>query len=196
MHIREAPLAGVLIVEPQVFRDERGFFVETYRADRYHAAAMPDRFVQDNHSRSVRGTLRGLHWQWRRPQGKLVRVVEGAIFDVAVDLRPESPTFGRWWGTELTAESFRQLYVPPRFAHGFCVVSDVAQVEYKCTELYDGADQGGLIWNDPDLAIEWPIASPILSPRDRAHPGFIEQFGPAAASRPVGISTRTSLRDS
>jgi dTDP-4-dehydrorhamnose 3,5-epimerase len=183
MRFLETPLAGVLLVEPQVFHDERGFFVETYRADRYREAAIPDRFVQDNHSRSVHGTLRGLHWQCRRPQGKLVRVVEGAIFDVAVDLRPESATFGHWWGAELTAQSFRQIYVPPRFAHGFCVTSEVAQVEYKCTELYDSADQGGLIWNDPDLAIDWPIKSPVLSARDRTHPRFAQLFGRAMAAR-------------
>ena len=126
--------------------------------------------MQDNHSRSRRNTLRGLHFQQARPQGKLVRVIEGAIWDVAVDIRPESPTFGRYVGAELSAENFRQIYVPPGFAHGFCVTSDVAQVEYKCTEYYDPADERGIAWNDPTLAIPWPVTSPVLSERDTHNP--------------------------
>jgi dTDP-4-dehydrorhamnose 3,5-epimerase len=177
MRVREAPLSGVLIVEPRVHADHRGFFLETYRADHYAEAGLPAVFVQDNQSRSARGTLRGLHWQWRRPQGKLVRVTEGAIFDVAVDLRPESPTFGRWYGVELSAESFLQMYVPPGMAHGFCVTSEVAQVEYKCTDYYDASAESGLIWNDPTIGIVWPTNEPLLSERDRHHPTFLEVFG-------------------
>jgi dTDP-4-dehydrorhamnose 3,5-epimerase len=167
----------VLLIDPDVHQDARGFFVETYRADHYTAAGIADPFVQDNHSRSVRGTLRGLHWQWRRPQGKLVRVIEGAIFDVAVDLRQDSPTFGHWFGTALTAESFRQMYVPPHFAHGFCVITDAAQVEYKCTAFYDPEGEAGLLWNDPDVGVAWPVESPVLSARDERHPTFLEIFG-------------------
>jgi dTDP-4-dehydrorhamnose 3,5-epimerase len=185
VRILETPLAGVVVIEPRVHGDARGFFFESYRADRYAAAGLPQTFVQDNHSLSVRNTLRGLHWQWRRPQGKLVRVVQGAIFDVAVDLRLESPTFGHWYGVDLSADNFRQIYVPPHFAHGFCVTSDVAQVEYKCTEFYDPDGEAGVMWNDPDLGIAWPVASPIVSPRDASHPGFLDLFG-RAPSRATG----------
>jgi dTDP-4-dehydrorhamnose 3,5-epimerase len=177
MQVRETAIPGVLIVEPRVLRDARGFFVETYHADRYAAAGIADAFVQDNHSRSQRGTLRGLHWQWRRPQGKLVRAVEGEIFDVAVDLRPESPTFGRWVGVTLSADDFRQLYVPPGLAHGFYVTSANAQVEYKCTDVYDPEGEQGMRWDDPDLAIAWPLSKPpILSARDQRHPSMRELF--------------------
>ncbi len=177
MQVRETAIPGVLIVEPRVLRDARGFFVETYHADRYAAAGIADAFVQDNHSRSQRGTLRGLHWQWRRPQGKLVRAVEGEIFDVAVDLRPESPTFGRWVGVTLSADDFRQLYVPPGLAHGFYVTSANAQVEYKCTDVYDPEGEQGMRWDDPDLAIAWPLSEPpILSARDQRHPSMRELF--------------------
>lgn len=177
MQVRETALPGVLIIEPRVFRDARGFFVETFHADRYAAAGIPGPFVQDNHSRSQFGTLRGLHWQWRRPQGKLIRVVEGEIYDVAVDVRPGSATFGRWIGATLSADDFRQLYIPPGFAHGFCVTSPYAQVEYKCTDLYDPEGEHGMRWNDPDLAITWPLnVEPILSPRDQQHPWLREMF--------------------
>lgn len=177
MRVRETDLPGVLVIEPRVFTDPRGTFVETWRADRYGEHGMPGPFVQDNQSRSGRNTLRGLHWQWRRPQGKLVRVVEGEVFDVAVDIRPDSPTFGRWTGLILSGENFLQCYVPPGFAHGFCVLSDSAQVEYKCTDYYDAGGEGGLIWNDPDLAIDWPVSAPLLSGRDAAHPTLRELFG-------------------
>lgn len=188
MRIIETALEGVVVIEPRVITDARGFFLETYHAPRYAAAGIPGPFVQDNHSRSVHGTLRGLHWQWRRPQGKLVRVIEGAIFDVAVDIRPDSPTFGRWVGVELSAENFRQCYIPPGFAHGFCVLSDAAQVEYKCTDLYDPHDEGGLIWNDPDVGIAWPVSEPILSPRDLRHPTLRELFGRGVGPRAEGGS--------
>ncbi|HSL83710.1 MAG TPA: dTDP-4-dehydrorhamnose 3,5-epimerase [Thermoanaerobaculia bacterium] len=174
MRFVETELPGVLVVEPTVHRDHRGFFLETYHRDKYAAGGIGAAFVQDNHSRSGRGTLRGLHAQGRRPQGKLVRCVEGAIFDVAVDIRRGSPTFGRWTGAELTAEDFRQLWVPPGFAHGFCVLSEAAQVEYKCTEVYLPEDELAIRWDDPEIGIDWPVAEPVLSERDRAAPRLAE----------------------
>lgn len=173
MNVIETALPGVLIFEPRVFADARGFFLETYHAGRYAEAGIDATFVQDNHSLSRKGTLRGLHFQVARPQGKLVRVIEGAIWDVAVDIRPDSPTFGQHVGVELTADNYRQIYVPPGFAHGFCVTSDVAQVEYKCTAFYDAADERGIAWNDPHLAIPWPVQTPILSERDQRNPGLM-----------------------
>jgi dTDP-4-dehydrorhamnose 3,5-epimerase len=170
MNVIATAIPDVKIIEPRVFRDPRGFFVETYHARRYHEAGLDAVFVQDNHSRSIRGTLRGLHWQVERPQGKLVRVLVGEVYDVAVDIRLDSPTFGQWVGFTLSAENFRQAWVPPGFAHGFCVTSEVAEVEYKCTGFYDPPSERGLIWNDPDVAIDWPIRDPILSDRDRQHP--------------------------
>lgn len=163
-------LPEVLLIEPDVYRDDRGFFLETYRIDHYRDLGLPQPFVQDNHSRSERGVLRGLHWQYRRPQGKLVRAIEGEVFDVAVDVRPESPTFRQWVGMWLSAANFRLAYIPPGFAHGFCVTSDVAQITYKCTELYDPEGEQGVSWDDPAIGIEWPIAEPTLSARDRGHP--------------------------
>jgi dTDP-4-dehydrorhamnose 3,5-epimerase len=170
MRVAETALEGVLVIEPRVFQDARGFFLETYHAQRYAAAGLDVTFVQDNHSRSRRNTLRGLHFQVSQPQGKLVRVIEGTIWDVAVDIRPDSPTFGQHVGVELSAENFRQIYVPPGFAHGFCVTTDVAQVEYKCTAYYDPADERGIAWNDPQLAIPWPVVDPVLSTRDQDNP--------------------------
>jgi dTDP-4-dehydrorhamnose 3,5-epimerase len=163
-------LPGVIVIEPDVYRDHRGLFLETYHAEKYREGGVAGPFVQDNLTRSVRGALRGLHLQTRRPQGKLIRVTEGEIFDVAVDVRPGSPAFGRWVGTYLSIGNFKQCYVPPGFAHGFCVVSEEAQVEYKCTDLYDPASEIGIAWNDPALAIAWPVAEPLLSERDRNHP--------------------------
>jgi dTDP-4-dehydrorhamnose 3,5-epimerase len=163
-------LPGVLIIEPDVFRDGRGYFFETYHADKYHAGGVDGPFVQDNQSRSVAGTLRGLHLQLRRPQGKLIRVIEGEILDVAVDVRRGSPTFGRSVSVTLSADNFKQCYVPPGFAHGFCVTSPIAQIEYKCTDLYDPTSEIGIAWNDPQLAIRWPVAEPVLSDRDRRNP--------------------------
>jgi len=159
-------LPGVLIIEPDVFRDERGWFLESYHAQKYQDGGIPLPFVQDNYSSSVRGTLRGLHAQISRPQGKLVRVVKGEIFDVAVDIRRGSPTFASWESVLLTAENFKQIYIPPGFAHGFCVLSDSADVEYKCTDVYTPGDEIALIWNDQQVAIQWPLESPILSPKD------------------------------
>jgi dTDP-4-dehydrorhamnose 3,5-epimerase len=163
-------IAGVLVIEPEVYFDGRGFFVETYHADRYRACGIEGTFVQDNHSRSIGGTLRGLHLQLERPQAKLIRVIEGEIYDIAVDVRRGSDTFGRWVAVTLSAENFKQCYIPAGFAHGFCVLSAVAQVEYKCTDIYDRASEIGIAWNDPELAIPWPIAGPMLSERDRHHP--------------------------
>jgi len=168
-------LPGVLVIEPDVHHDGRGFFLETYHADRYLEHGIRGPFVQDNHSRSTCGTLRGLHLQLGRPQGKLIHVIEGEVFDVAVDVRRGSPTFCRWVGVVLSAENFKQCYVPPGFAHGFCVVSPMAQVEYKCTDLYDPETEIGIAWNDPALAIRWPIAEPLLSERDRHHPMLAAQ---------------------
>ncbi len=160
--------------------------VETYHAERYREHGIDGPFVQDNHSRSVAGTLRGLHMQLQRPQGKLIRVIEGEIFDVAVDLRRGSPGFARWVGVTLSAENFRQCYVPPGFAHGFCVMSEVAQVEYKCTDVYDPASEVGVMWNDPALNIQWPLAAPLLSNRDRQHPTLADLMDrlPAYATKP------------
>jgi dTDP-4-dehydrorhamnose 3,5-epimerase len=164
-----ATIPGVVIIEPDVYRDPRGFFLETYHEAKYREAGVHGPFVQDNHSRSVAGTLRGLHLQPQHPQGKLVRVIEGEIFDVAVDVRRGSPTFGQWVGVTLSSENFRQCYLPPGFAHGFAVVSPTAQVEYKCTDIYDPKSELGIAWNDPSIAIQWPIAEPFLSERDTRH---------------------------
>jgi len=163
-------LPEVIRVTPRVHRDARGFFLESYHAERFRLAGIGVAFVQDNHSLSARGTLRGLHMQNRFAQGKLVRCTAGAIFDVAVDARPGSKTFGRWVGETLTAENFQQLWVPAGFLHGFCVLSESAQVEYKCTELYHPEDELGVIWNDPDVGIAWPVDAPTLSPKDAALP--------------------------
>lgn len=170
MRFSETDLPGVVLVEPKVHRDERGFFLETYHRQKYADGGIDATFVQDNHSRSEKGILRGLHAQGRRPQGKLVRAVEGAIFDVAVDIRRGSPTYAKWVGVVLSAESFHQLWVPPGFAHGFCVLTDSAQVEYKCTELYDPTDEIAVAWDDPEIAIAWPVEEPMLSAKDRAAP--------------------------
>ena len=164
----------VVVVEPAVFRDDRGFFLEVYHQRKFQEGGLPGTFVQDNHSHSVRGTLRGLHAQLRNPQGKLVRAAVGEIFDVAVDIRPGSPTFGRWVGEVLSGENFRQLWVPPGFAHGFCVLSETVHVEYKCTDFYDAADEVGVAWDDPEIGISWPLRDPIISAKDRAAPKLAE----------------------
>ena len=170
MKVIETALSGVLIIEPKVFGDARGFFIETFQVERYREIGITQPFVQDNHSRSQRGVLRGLHFQKTRPQGKLVRVSRGAVYDVAVDINPKSPTFGRYVGVELSDDNHRQLWIPAGYAHGFCVISEVADFEYKCTDLYFPEDEGGLIWNDPDVAIPWPIAEPSLSGKDTLLP--------------------------
>lgn len=168
-------IPDVILVQPEVHRDARGFFLETFHAAKFEAAALPTAFVQDNHSLSAYATLRGLHLQVRKPQGKLIRVIAGEIWDVAVDVRPGSPTFGKWTAVTLSAANFAQLYVPPGCAHGFCVLSAEAQVEYKCTELYDPADEMGIAYNEPALAIPWPVADPLLSTRDQRN-GSLEDY--------------------
>jgi len=177
MRIIETSIADVKIIEPKVYGDHRGFFLETFQQERYAEAGMNLPFVQDNHSRSAKGVLRGLHYQKTKPQGKLVRVVSGEVFDVAVDIRKGSPTFGVWEGTILSAENKRQFWVPPGLAHGFLVLSDSADFEYKCTDYYDPADEGALRWDDPDVGIKWPdTVQPVLSEKDSVAPGFKEQF--------------------
>jgi dTDP-4-dehydrorhamnose 3,5-epimerase len=176
MTFKTYALPGVILIEPDVFRDPRGYFLETYHIAKYRAGGIPDAFVQDNHSKSVRNTLRGLHMQVRNPQGKLVRVVSGEVWDVAVDVRPSSPTFGEWVGEILSESNFRQLYIPPGYAHGFCVLSDVAHVEYKCTTLYDASDEIGIAYNDPELAITWPVDAPLVSKRDAANATLAEMM--------------------
>jgi len=167
MKVVKTPLEGVVVIEPDIFRDERGFLFESYHQKKYHEAGLPERFVQDNHSRSQKGILRGLHAQLSRPQGKMVRVLRGEVFDVVVDIRPGSPTYKRWYSVTLSEDNFRQLYVPPGFAHGFCALSDLVEMEYKVTDFYDSSDELHLLWNDPDLAIRWPIREPILSSKDK-----------------------------
>jgi len=161
-------LEGCVIIEPQVFGDERGFFLETFQSIRYEEdAGIELQFVQDNYSRSTRDVLRGLHFQKTKPQGKLVRVVRGEVYDVAIDIRKESATFGEWEAVILSEVNKKQLWIPPGFAHGFVVLSDIADFEYKCTDYYDPSDEGSIVWNDPDLDIDWPIKNPLLSSKDK-----------------------------
>ena len=169
MKVIETDLPGVLIIEPKVHGDARGFFIETWHASRYAEHGLPERFVQDNHSRSSRGVLRGLHYQLQQPQGKLVRVTQGEVFDVAVDIRRGSPTFGRWVGVHLSGDNHRQFYVPPGFAHGFCTLSETADFLYKCTDYYHPQSERGVLWNDPDIGIEWPQVEVRLSDKDSAN---------------------------
>jgi dTDP-4-dehydrorhamnose 3,5-epimerase len=170
MRVDETGLSGLLLIEPRCFHDQRGFFLEAFHLERYCASGIVHGFVQDNHSRSRQGVLRGLHFQIKRPQAQIVTVIRGRIFDVAVDLRADSATFGHWRGVELSDEGPRQLYMAPGFAHGFCVLSDFADLHYKVSQFYDGADEGGLVWNDADVGICWPIDNPSVSERDGAHP--------------------------
>lgn len=167
MKVTRCDIAGLLIIEPKVFGDARGFFLETWNEPRYRAAGLDVRFVQDNLSRSGRGTLRGLHFQNPAAQGKLVWVLEGEVFDVAVDLRRSSPTFGRWHGLNLSAQNHLQFFVPPGFAHGFTVLSEQALFAYKCTELYSPKDELTLRWDDPDVGVQWPVTEPVLSEKDK-----------------------------
>ncbi len=170
MNVLETRLPGVLIIEPDVFGDARGFFMETWSRERYREARLPAGFVQDNLSRSARGVLRGLHFQNPHPQGKLISVLEGEVFDVAVDVRAGSPTFGEWVGEVLSSANRRQLYVPEGFAHGFVVIGDTALFSYKCTEYYHPETERSILWNDPEIGIEWPIGDPILSDKDSRAP--------------------------
>ena len=170
MNVKETKLSGVLIVEPDVFADKRGFFLETWRTTRYEEAGIPGPFVQDNVSLSGRGILRGLHFQYPQSQGKLVQILSGEVVDVAVDIRADSPTFGQWISEVLSGTNHRQMYVPPGLAHGYCVTSETALFSYKCTDLYSPATEGGIIWNDPDLGIDWPTEQPVLSGKDMNYP--------------------------
>ncbi|HEB87503.1 MAG TPA: dTDP-4-dehydrorhamnose 3,5-epimerase [Gammaproteobacteria bacterium] len=169
MKIIPTSLREVLLIEPDVFGDTRGFFMETWHADKYAKLGLDAHFVQDNHSRSNKGVLRGLHYQLEHPQGKLVRVSQGSVFDVAVDIRKGSPTFSQWVGYELSGDNFRQLYVPPGFAHGFCVLSESADFIYKCTDFYAPEYEQGILWNDPDIAIDWPSGDILISDKDAAN---------------------------
>jgi len=170
MKVLPTKLDGVYIIEPQVFYDDRGFFLETYHQSRYAESGINCNFVQDNLSRSVRGTLRGLHYQLEYAQAKLIQVIKGVVFDVVVDIRQDSPNFGQWAGVNLSDENKRQLFVPEGFAHGFCVLSEAADVVYRCTDFYAPEDEGGILWSDPDLAIDWPIEKPLLSDKDSRLP--------------------------
>jgi len=170
MHIEHTPLAGVKLLIPRVFGDDRGFFMETFNRRTAMQLGIPTEFVQDNHSYSQQGVLRGLHYQHPTWQGKLVRVVAGEVYDVAVDIRPGSPGYGQWYGAWLSGANKRQMYVPEGFAHGFCVTSADAHVLYKCTSLYAPDEDAGVLWNDPDIGIDWPVAEPVLSEKDSAAP--------------------------
>ena len=189
-------IPGVMVIEPRVFHDERGFFLETFHRRKFQESGLPGEFVQDNHSFSAaRGTLRGMHAQLHHPQGKLVRAVIGEVFDVAVDLRPDSPAFGKWVGVVLSEANCHQLYVPPGCGHGYFVLSDTSHVEYKCTDFYHQSDEIGLVWNDPEVGIEWPQGTPLVNERDGAWPrlaelrprlapyrGLLAKTGPGAGS--------------
>ncbi len=166
MKFTETKLADVIIIEPKVFVDSRGFFKETFQVERYQEIGINQEFVQDNYSRSEKGVLRGLHFQINKPQGKLVSCLKGAVFDVVVDINPTSTTYANYIGVELTEDNHKQVWVPPGYAHGFCVLTETADFHYKCTANYDPKDEAGIIWNDPDVAIDWPISDPILSYKD------------------------------
>jgi dTDP-4-dehydrorhamnose 3,5-epimerase len=170
LKVSETSLPGVLLIEPDVFGDSRGYFMETWNAAKFRGAGLDLTFVQDNQSRSARGVLRGLHYQEPNPQGKLVRCARGALFDVAVDIRAGSPHFGRWYGAELSEENHLMLWIPPAFAHGFCALSELADLSYKCTAFYDAAADRAIAWNDPEIGINWPLTDPTLSPKDVAAP--------------------------
>ena len=173
MQVSKTPIDGLLTIEPKIFADPRGMFYEVYSENRYEEHGIPC-FVQDNHSVSKKGVLRGLHYQVNPGQGKLVRVTRGEIFDVAVDIRKQSPTYGKWWGLSLSETNNFQLYIPIGFAHGFCVLSESAEVLYKCSDYYSPENERGILWNDPDLAIDWPVKDPILSEKDAVYPLFSE----------------------
>ena len=174
MEIIKTSIPEVIVFVPPVFTDSRGYFLETYQQRKYAEAGIPKPFVQDNQSYSTKNVLRGLHFQLHHPQGKLVRVIQGSVFDVAIDIRKNSPTFGKWHGEILSAENKKQMYIPENFAHGFCVLSDSAEFVYKCTDFYVPGDEVGLIWNDPQVGVKWPIEQPILSDKDAVLPSWAE----------------------
>ena len=173
MQVSKTPIDGLLTIKPKIFADPRGMFYEVYSENKYEEYGIPC-FVQDNHSVSKKGVLRGLHYQVNPGQGKLVRVTRGEVFDVAVDIRKQSPTYGKWWGLSLSETNNFQLYIPIGFAHGFCVLSESAEVLYKCSDYYSPENERGILWNDPDLAIDWPVKDPILSEKDAVYPLFRE----------------------
>jgi dTDP-4-dehydrorhamnose 3,5-epimerase len=174
LKIQKTALPGVILIEPKIFKDSRGFFMETFHKGKYEEAGIDQDFVQDNYSHSSSGTLRGLHYQLKHPQGKLIYVITGEIFDVAVDIRYGSPTLGQWAGFTLSSENRRQVFIPEGFAHGFCVLSEAADVLYKCTDLYKPDDEYGIVWSDKTVGIEWPVAKPTVSDKDRDYPGLRE----------------------
>ena len=187
MKLIRTNLAGLMIIEPEVFTDDRGFFMEIHHQRRYHACNIDAVYVQDNLSFSRKGTIRGLHYQVRRPQAKLIQVITGEIFDVAVDIRPGSQTFGKWEGIYLSAHNNRQLFISEGFAHGFCVVSETARCLYKCTDFYTPEDEGGILWCDPDIGINWPVVDPIISEKDKAFPclaGMLPEKLPSIENMP------------
>jgi dTDP-4-dehydrorhamnose 3,5-epimerase len=169
MKVSKCPLDGILLIEPNLHADERGFFLESFEQERYRTLGIVETFVQENHSRSRKNVLRGLHFTKNKPQAQIVTVMSGRIFDVVVDVRKDSPTYGKWFGVELGDEGPRQVYMPHGFAHGFCVLSDYADLHYKVSERYDPSDEGGLIWNDGEVNIDWPIKAPFISVRDQKH---------------------------
>ena len=173
MQVSKTPIDGLLTIKPKIFADPRGMFYEVYSENKYEEHGIPC-FVQDNHSVSKKGVVRGLHYQVNPGQSKLVRVTRGEIFDVAVDIRKQSPTYGKWWGLSLSETNNFQLYIPIGFAHGFCVLSELAEVLYKCSDYYSPENERGILWNDPDLAIDWPVKDPILSEKDAMYPLFSE----------------------
>jgi dTDP-4-dehydrorhamnose 3,5-epimerase len=183
MEIIDLPLSGAKVIRPRVFRDSRGFFFESYSTDRYQKAGIPEVWVQDNHSLSAHGTLRGLHYQSTPGQAKLVRVTRGRIFDAIVDIRPDSPTFGKWHGEQIDADDHSQIYIPVGFAHGFCVVSEIAEVQYKVSTPYDGAHECAIRWNDPEIGVVWPVATPLLSDRDQTSESFAAFKARAGSAR-------------
>jgi dTDP-4-dehydrorhamnose 3,5-epimerase len=174
MKINKTDIDGILVIEPDVFKDERGFFLETFHAQKYKDLGIEKNFVQDNLSFSSKGILRGLHFQHRNPQAKMVQVLLGEVFDVAVDIRRNSPTFGKWFGMMLSQENLFQMYIPEGFAHGYCVVSKTALFAYKCSDFYSPADEGGLLWSDPEIGIKWPVSNPVLSEKDSRLPCLSE----------------------
>lgn len=166
INVEKTSIDGLLVITPDVFQDDRGFFMECYRKDEFEKHGLPTEFVQDNHSRSARNVLRGLHFQWEPPMGKLMRVTVGTAFLVAVDIRKGSPTLGKWFGLEVSAENKKQVYAPAGFARGFCVLSEAAEIQYKCTGIYSNKAESGILWNDPAIGIEWPVKDPVLSKKD------------------------------
>lgn len=169
MRVNKCHLEGILLIEPTIFADDRGFFLESFERERYRELGIVEEFVQDNHSRSAKNVLRGLHFTKNKTQSQIMTVIRGRVFDVVVDIRKDSPTFGKWFGTELSDEGPRQVYMAHGFAHGFCVLSDYADLHYKASQRYDASDEGGLIWNDSDVKIDWPIKDPVVSARDQRH---------------------------